>query len=905
MNYTTSPTPRASRSLRIMAGLTLVLICQAALAVDPPSGNENDSAATAPAAAKPTVQSSGDQPLTMDALEVTAIGQNYVNQDAIQAKRTNAAIFDSLSQDDIGKLPDVNIADAFRRIPGIAAVNDEDEGRFVLARGIHPSLNFVTLEGMAVATHDAFGGGARNVNLEVIPASAVNRLETYKTFTPNLDGGSIGAYLNLATRNPTDRPGLHTTVGASLGYFDQQSVPARAHPFSRRLQLSYSQTMGKGDRYGLLVTFENFNKSRDQVKIIQDSYNFFNSAGTSTGSPFIGNGWAAPGQFRWYVYNNDMERTGLTAKFAFNLSPTSRHYVSVYRFRQTDDEDRFGHQVISLAGISGQTATSGTYARARSEESFTHNDIRRRLDGLHYHGEFEPAPAHKIQADAAYSETRYQNSTPFIGFRTPTTALLGLTYDSSARIQTFKFTDPTADAYLNDASNYVLDNFNYRELKTEEYVFHYKLSYAFNADGQRGPWGVEAGGDWRSLDRRVNNDRWNWANAALRLSSVQRTLDYIPPARTEPFLFMDEGKFNGAFLDGSGPGFTLTQPSSFEQSAEGDFKYREHIGAAYAMGTYKTERLRVIGGIRYENVDATAHTFRRLTAPTPDQFIPIDYPAGYRNILPSITASYELTDRLWLRAGVSRSVGRPDPSDIATQERLSADGLTITRGNPDLKARSSRNYDLSLEYYFAKQEGIASIAVFEKDISNDIFDLATQETIDGTVVTITQPTNAASSKIRGVELGLIRNHVPWVRSFLPGLGFTGNVTLYDTQFNYIDSTGTAYKGSSMPLQSKWSMNASLSYQWSNRSEVRVAYDYRDRYYQTINPTQPWNSDGYDAYGQIDVNARFRISKNLHIDFSIRNLQNKHREHLRGLDLSKLHEDIDSGSSYWLGVTYRH
>jgi hypothetical protein len=37
---------------------------------------------------------------------------------------------------------------------------------------------------------------------------------------------------------------------------------------------------------------------------------------------------------------------------------------------------------------------------------------------------------------------------------------------------------------------------------------------------------------------------------------------------------------------------------------------------------------------------------------------------------------------------------------------------------------------------------------------------------------------------------------------------------------------------------------------------------------------------------------------------VRNLGNEHRVHLRGLGLAKLHEDVDFGSSYWLGATYR-
>ncbi len=219
--------------------------------------------------------------------------------------------------------------------------------------------------------------------------------------------------------------------------------------------------------------------------------------------------------------------------------------------------------------------------------------------------------------------------------------------------------------------------------------------------------------------------------------------------------------------------------------------------------------------------------------------------------------------------------------------------------------RKKQNYDLSIEYYLPKGEGIIALAVFRKEISNDIFDLRTTENINGTQVRVTQPTNAASSTIQGLEFSLVRKHLPLLRDILPGLGFTGNVTLYDTQFNYVDAAGVRYRGDRMPLQSNWSMNAALAYDWKNRAEVRIAYDYRDEYTAGINPTSPWNNDGWAGYGQWDFTARYRATKRLHVDFSIRNLGNEHRVHLRGLGLGKLHEHVDFGSSCWLGVTYRH
>lgn len=133
----------------------------------------------------------------------------------------------------------------------------------------------------------------------------------------------------------------------------------------------------------------------------------------------------------------------------------------------------------------------------------------------------------------------------------------------------------------------------------------------------------------------MNNDQWNYANPTFRLSQAARTLAYTPPARREPFLFLTirlEPALrwrHRCWLHAHAAGeFRGVRPRCV------DFKDLEDISAGYLMGTWQTSRFRAVGGLRYENVDATAKTFRRLVAPVPDVFIPIDVPTGYHNPRP-------------------------------------------------------------------------------------------------------------------------------------------------------------------------------------------------------------------------------------------------------------------------------
>ena len=132
----------------------------------------------------------------------------------------------------MGKLPDGNPAEALRRIPGMAAQVDQDEGRCIVIRDVDSSLNNVTLNGLNVGTPSEQGN--RGIALDSIPADLISRLEVVKAVTPDMDANAIGGSVNIVTQSALDRPegfayGNHS---ASVGP-DLASVPCFALLVSR------------------------------------------------------------------------------------------------------------------------------------------------------------------------------------------------------------------------------------------------------------------------------------------------------------------------------------------------------------------------------------------------------------------------------------------------------------------------------------------------------------------------------------------------------------------------------------------------------------------------------------------------------------------------------------------------
>src|SRR5258708_15548460 len=142
-------------------------------------------------------------PATVGEVVVTGIRESL--QRAIELKRSSYDQVDVISSDDIGKLPDKNVADALQRIPGVnttSAASGEggfDENDQVSVRGTSPSLTQVTVNGHAVSTGDwfildQFTTVGRSVTFTLLPSEIVATTQVYKTQDAALlEGGVSGA----------------------------------------------------------------------------------------------------------------------------------------------------------------------------------------------------------------------------------------------------------------------------------------------------------------------------------------------------------------------------------------------------------------------------------------------------------------------------------------------------------------------------------------------------------------------------------------------------------------------------------------------------------------------------------------------------------------------------------------
>src|SRR5580658_9435227 len=161
----------------------------------------------------------------MEEIVVTGIRQSV--QVSLDAKRAAVDLVDVISAEDIGKLPDKNIADSLARLPGIttssAGANEGgfDENDRVSMRGTNPSLTQTLINGHNVAAGDWFvldqtGTVGRSVSYTLLPSEIVSQVVVQKSSSASLVEGGVAGSVDIITRKPLDFS-QQFTLAASAG----------------------------------------------------------------------------------------------------------------------------------------------------------------------------------------------------------------------------------------------------------------------------------------------------------------------------------------------------------------------------------------------------------------------------------------------------------------------------------------------------------------------------------------------------------------------------------------------------------------------------------------------------------------------------------------------------------------
>lgn len=161
------------------------------------------------------------------AQDIVVTGIRASQRQSIDIKRNAINSVDAIASEDLGKLPDQNVAESLQRVPGITIDRNRGVGNGVTVRGLGPQFNTVTVNNRVIATD----GAGREFNFDILPSELISGANVFKSPQANINGASIGATIDIHTLRPLEqRTGLYGggSLRANIDELGSKTTPSGA-----------------------------------------------------------------------------------------------------------------------------------------------------------------------------------------------------------------------------------------------------------------------------------------------------------------------------------------------------------------------------------------------------------------------------------------------------------------------------------------------------------------------------------------------------------------------------------------------------------------------------------------------------------------------------------------------------
>lgn len=875
-----------------------------------------------------TVTLSGFEPLTRESvdaarpdlltlvLQVSALSDSVVVRgtarnvaSSIAGKRAADGVVDMVNTDEIGRLPDKNIGETLNRIPGVSMLLEKGEGRFIQIRGLSPRLNNVTLNGMSVGNMETEQGG-RLLPLDVVGGELLSGVQVLKTPTPDMDGQGVGGTLNLTTKQPFDFTKRLTALFSTR--VGNETIDSSGPADTKEVPYTMDATLAgrlANDRLGWLAGASFSNRYTPLLGLYNDNWRTVTMGGQQVTYPTnVKNNVTVTGRER------------LNGNVGLELRPnaTNRYFLRsfVAHWDEVQLRNRFDQGLAdTLSAITGPG--SGVVTGDRVQVNLRNELTEKRLfstavGAVHTPGRWT------LDYTVQRNDNLVDEPNDNWEFRSGATTFGPDTFSVDDR-GTITITSPGRDPM--DPQFQTFRRVRYFQQRTDEdaWIGAANLRRDMLLRGTV-PAFLKVGAKFSETRRRTQVSQ-----PSYNIGSLNWTLAQAPgtqlggfrnpvPLQTVPNLWLDIDGLNGFFAANRNDPryFVLDQATTYLSEYQSDFSIRERVGAAFAMARVDVGRARVIGGVRMETTDVTSDAFAMVTRGTALVAEPVKGSGSYAMWLPSLVTSVDLRRDLVLRAAVTSGLGRPEFDAIAPRAQLGIEDNptlgTIGRlsiGNPDLKARRSWNYDASLEWYF-HEGSLLSVAVFRKDISNEIIPAPTKifsaypylgTTYDRFEINTT--INAETADVKGVEFTFAHRLDVLPRPF-DGLGVATSLTLVDSGVKVARGDEVLI----LPLlqQADRSASATIYYQ-RGRFDLSTTYKFNDNFLTDYGDSRALDLD-QGSFGRWDVRAQVDVAANMKFFVDGINLNDRPTREFQGGIPSQITEHEYTGRTFLFGISAR-
>jgi iron complex outermembrane receptor protein len=868
--------------------------------------------------------------------EIVVTGIRKSLELSIEAKRNSTNFTEVITAEDIGKMPDKNVADSLAHLPGVttsaAGANEGgfDENDRVSMRGTNPSLTQVLINGHNVSSGDWFvldqvQTVGRSVSFSLLPDDIVSKLVVEKSSQASLVEGGVAGSVDIITRKPLDfsKPfTLEASVGAVYA-----SLPSKTDGQYSALG-NFKNDAGN---FGVMLQLfsETRHLRRDGVEILGYDTIAPGSA-IATAHPDL-SGVQYPTEIGAAYFTQKRERNGGMADIEFkptddltldlsafsskltatnynrNYLMWSTHFVNFGAGQGPDPGYVVQNNTLTKANFTGVPGTFyGIYDQiSRPDETGTANFVN--LDTT-----WNATSALSFLGQVGYSwgdgKTPHQDvseTQPGLGSGAGY-QLNGLGSAPNFNLGNTNNTTPTpggvpvtfgwifgaADIDVRDTekwakidSDYKVDNGAWKDLK---------FGVRYEAHDRTSPTGVAQGplntttsaypttfsnypSNFDTFGGNIPTGIWYWTEAQLAAYNSPANVNRNPITR-EYYQYL--------------------------------FAVHEKDSAAFVQADFKGDKWAADVGVRVVHTQEDAISYTQVDPTTPGAvltsafgpFAGLEREHNYNDFLPSANLKLDVTTDLVARFAASKTMARPDYSALAGFTNLTPPGAVGaigggTGGNPDLKPIRSTDLDAGLEWYFAKRS-LLSATAFYMDLHNYVgygSELKTYTTYssvfpNGAPVeyNLSVPVNVRG-RVEGMEFA-------YQQAFTENFGLITNYTYADGKQTSAVSPGFDDR---LVGTSKNTYNV-IGYFENKMFNARVAYNYRSSYYSGLDRSTAFSQYNF---GTLSASVGYTMNEHFSITLDGNNLNNPILKYYAS-NQTQPRAFYKNGSQYYLNFRFK-
>ena len=848
---------------------------------------------------------------------------------AIALKRASVGVGENIVAEDIGRYPELNLAESLQRIPGITISRQRGEGSEISLRGLNSGFTRVQLNGMPWIINS---GRSRGFQFNALSSELFSKISVKKSYDVSLNEGGIGGTIQLSTPAPFDFEDKTLVLSGHLGTNSNSN-----NTDDRLYGLWTNQIDTEHGKFGFLIssawserTSEGQDASTFRYRAVPISPDIVADLDPALAADFSAGNVFIPRGNRYRVSSEEQSRLGVT--YGLQWAPDDMLEFNVSGVYGAYDVDRTANNIQtrgqSSLPISDAFLVDGTVFGPSSITQASVNDAFE----LEY-ARFEDAV---IGSESTLSllESEFSLLSASVDWKLPSGGqvhgFVGRSRSSSTSREDKVYLETVAELEidyrggnrLNPTLNYGGDQdlvdvdvwraheIDLDDSRTQHKMHFGRLEFSFPVD------------DACTIHSGVNLQSYASPSSRARVSNLLRNA-FETGALDDDIselgvVFTDHEREDWVGVDVQNALDHFGAALGARPDLIPDFGFEEDAWAVFSRMRWTPEAIPIEAelGLRYVGLerrvsDATL-TVNGEIVDQSDRDI-----KHYReDILPAATLKYEPVPDLVFRVSASKNITYPQIAAINPSTVLrTLNFQDAIIGDVDLRPFQAVNLDVYAERYFPG--GLVYLGYYRKDLEDYISLTATEapysqlglsetflqpDQTGDTLFAVSRYSNNQNTLLEGWEMG-VQSELGKIHPALTGWGLVANMTYADGDFTYTGVETEEAVIASFPGLSDYTANFSVFYE-TDRFGLRTAVAYRSDYLTNIEPgLRDEDSRGQLSSTFVDAAGYFQVTQKAKLTVDLLNILEE-TELAYSDSLERLTERRDSGRTLLVGLQYQ-